>query len=225
MKRAFALAAVLCLSASMASADYFGPPGWENNPFFTHQSWNFPTSLPLGVPYGPDAGYVNPNGMPLATRVAGSWLNDLGAGRQGGWSFGGGTSSVLASIYVPNAANQALKKELWFQATVKTNTPQDLRLAIAVYDNNGNPFTLATSLDVDPFAVDGDGTWAHVTGRYWIRPQPAWETVVLTGSLGPNEYLIVDQVDIDTQCVPEPSALAMLLGVGVLGWFSWRRRT
>jgi hypothetical protein len=224
MKCALALCVVLCLSVSMASADYFNPPGWDNNPYFTHQGWGFAQGLPPYLPQVPSPGYVSP-GTPLATRMAGSWLNDLGMGRQGGWQFGGGTTGLLATIYCPNVADPKLQKELWFQATVKTNDISNLGLGIDVYDDAGSAFSL-TNLTVQPFATDptGGGTWAYVTGMYAMVPQPVWETVLLTGSLGPNQYLIIDQIDVDTRCVPEPSTIVMLLGVGVLGWIGWRRR-
>ncbi|MCX7426618.1 MAG: PEP-CTERM sorting domain-containing protein, partial [Planctomycetia bacterium] len=225
MKCVFSLLVVLCLSAGMASADYYGPPGWDSNPYFTHQSWSLSRGLPLGAANGADPGYINPAGMPLATRLAGTWLNDLGMGRQGGWSFAAGTTGLLASISVPNIPDPDLRKELWFQATIKTNDIGDLGLGIDVYDDQGNPFSLSpANLVIDPFAVDGGATWAHVTGLYSIAPQPIWESVVLTGALGPNEYLIIDQIDVDTRCVPEPSTVAMLLGGGLLAVLRWRRR-
>jgi hypothetical protein len=224
MKCVFSLLVVLCLSAGMASADYFGPPGWDDDPYFTHQSWSLTSGSRNGAFKPADPGYVNP-GEPVATRLVGSWLDDLGMGRQGGWSFGAGTSGLLATLYVPNIPNPDLRKELWFQATIKTNDIDDVGLGIDVYDDEDDLFSLI-SLDITVIPGDpGDGgTWARVTGLYSIAPQPIWESVVLTGTLGPNEYLIIDQIDVDTRCVPEPSTVAMLLGGGLLAVLCWRRR-
>ena len=37
-------------------------------------------------------------------------------------------------------------------------------------------------------------------------------------------YIFIDEVDVDTRCVPEPSTLPMLLAAGLLGFVVYRRR-
>lgn len=227
MKRFIAVAALLCLSGSVAVADYIDPPSWENDLYFTHQSWSFNNSFPMGVPQVADAGYVNP-GIPLGTRMSGTWLNDLGMGHQGGWQFVGGTPGLLGNFFIPNVPNPDLLKQIWMQATIKTNIddPQALMFGFNVFDDQGNPFTPVT-YDWEVLGVDptNGGTWARVTGVMEIFPQPAWETIVVSNALGPNQYLIVDQFDVDTHCiVPEPASFTLLLGVGALGLIGYLRR-
>lgn len=227
MKRSIAVAALLCLLGSVAFADYVDPPGWENDPYFTHQSWSFGRSFPAGVPQVADAGYVSP-GVPLGTRMAGTWLNDLGMGHEGGWQFTGGVAGLLGNFYIPNVPNPDLLKQIWMQATIKTNVvdPAALMLGFAVFDDQGVPFT-PVAYDWDLLGVDptDGGTWARVTGVMGTSPQPAWETVVVSNALAPNQYLIVDQFDVDTHCiVPEPASFTLLLGVGLLGLIGYLRR-
>jgi len=66
--------------------------------------------------------------------------------------------------------------------------------------------------------------WAHVTYTFDVDPQPQFETLVLGAHLLAGEVIVLDQVDVETRCVPEPSTL-VLLALGSVGpLLVWRRR-
>ena len=230
--------ALLCLFVGPAWADHYNAPDWESNPYYTRQSWEFPD----GVSPAPAELDQNPFGTAIAYELNnhGVWQQDLGQeytlsnppvyvqDRTGGWMFEGLVDGVFASIDVPNDANQGLIKEIWFEATFKTNS-QDPDVSFAVNDNLGNPFDVGP-WNFEPFGVDinDGGIWARSWIYGSIDPQPLSETIIFSANLGAGEYILVDEIDVDTRCVPEPSTVMMLLGTVAIGLVGcsrrWRRR-
>ena len=121
------LVGILALSpAESIWGDYIDPPDWQDNPCYTHQSWEFNTGAnplapdstrhPVDNPYGEPMGEIFP--PPEAYTAA--WIEDIdanlpGSNRHGTWAFQAvvpeGTYDAV-QFTIPNAANPDLKKEL-----------------------------------------------------------------------------------------------------------------
>ncbi len=234
----------LCVCVCMATvwADYQNPPGWENDPYFTHQSWSFSTETAAGAPIPADAGFINASGAATLTLQGAQWVGDMGmifdpgtfdplGQRSGGWQINGPQQNVpWLSIYVPNIANSAMKKEVWFELTFRVSSMQ---LAGSIVDqvsfdcyadgimDSAHKFSYFDQVG-GVIGVDMQSQiWLRFEGKFAFAPQPGSEWLVLTGSLFDNQSVVLDQIDVDTHCIPEPAALG-LLAIGALGFL--RRR-
>jgi hypothetical protein len=233
----------LCLSAGPVWADYNNPPGWDKDPYFTHQSWSFSNPTAAGTPIGADAGYKNPSGAATMTFQGGQWVGDMGmvfdigsfdplGVRSGGWEISGPLQdSTMFSIQVPNIPNPAMKKEVWFEMTFRVN---DMQLAAGIVDqvsfdcyadgiqDSVHKFKYFDQIG-GAFGVDmQQQIWLRFEGKFAYMPQPGSELLMLKGTLGNGQSVVLDQIDVDTHCVPEPATLSLLV-VGALGWL--RRRS
>jgi hypothetical protein len=143
IKRIILSLTILCFCAGLAYGDYADPPGWDSNPYFTHQTWGFGTNANPTAP--DDGGAGNPYGTAMVTADTAStpgtvyWQDNLGwqlnpvdytpmVQRQGGWGIVGPTFvdppeigaedyQHFMDIYIPNSHNPDLKKELWAEIT------------------------------------------------------------------------------------------------------------
>lgn len=233
----------LCFCRGPVWADYLNPPGWDKDPYFTHQTWSFSNPTTPGVPIGANAGYVNASGTPTLTFQGGQWVGDMGmvfdpgtfeplGERSGGWQISGPqTDSPFFAIYIPNTADPVMEKEVWFEMTFRVS---DMQLAASIVDQvSFNCFADGIQDSAHKFSYyDQDGGYfgADMQGQIWLRfegkfgfhPQPGSELLALTGSLFNNQNVVLDQIDVDTHCIPEPATLG-LLGIGAIGWL--RRRS
>lgn len=215
LRGAAAFAVVVLVLAGSAAGDYVNPPGWDNDAYFTHQSWDFTGCI---SPLAPDGDLSNPygSGPPTATILNGVWVPGLddGSGRQGMWEFAYPLAAEDGAVFeIPNQANPNMTKEIWFQLTFKALTadPYDLlaRTVQDVRDNNGKAGTLVWD-DAAMLSAGVDGVWVRYTAVWELAPQPASETIHIGATLMPGETVWLDQVAIDTHCVPEPGMLTML---------------
>ena len=235
MKKTVLLVVGLCVCAGSVSADYNNPPGWENDDNFTHQSWSFADNSNPSTP--DDGGAGNPYGTASMTFSNATWEDDLGmvydpttfdplGERQGGWAISGPQDGTeWFNINIPNFEDQSKYKELWFELTFRVSS-QALALEIVnrvdlqVYADGivdeAHRFTeLGNTGGV--FGVDALGRiWLRFEGMFSFDPQPASELMIMTGSLNAGEGVLLDQIDIDTRCIPEPMSIC-LLGIGALG--------
>jgi hypothetical protein len=239
MKNAFLLVVGLCFCAGSVSADYANPPGWDDNPYFTHQSWSFGDNTNPSNP--DDGGAGNPYGTAsFNLGASGTWVDDLGmvydpsfnplGQRQGGWRVDGPSGirdevrEDWFTIDIPNIENPNLTKEVWIELTFMVT-------------NMGHAGTISDDVDLQVWAdgiIDDDykfdyhgadeaGIGGSAMGEIWVRsastfsffPQPGDELITLSGWLDDGFYVVLDQIDVDTRCTPEPATLS-LLGVGVL---------
>ena len=229
---------LLCMLAPAVWGDYSDPPDWGANPYYTHQSWEFHTDANPLAPDSTTHPVSNPNGTPegemleVTGQFTATWIDDVsaipgGTGRQGAWSF---EALVPDGVYnglkftIPNLESDSLKKQVWFQATLWTDNPRagdnDQEVYAKIFDDGDSEHPYV-SRDIE---LLGDG-WVHATYMFEIDPQPAFETLYLGAHLLQGERIVVDQVDVDTRCVPEPSSV-VLLGMGAVALlaYTWRKR-
>lgn len=243
MKRIMVIPLCLCVFVGSVWADYNNPPGWENDPYFTHQSWSFSNATVPGEPMGADAGFVNPSGTPTLTFQGAQWVGNMGmifdpgtfeflGERSGGWQISGPQDHVpWISIQVPNIADPGMEKEVWFEMTFRVN---NMQLAASIVDQVSFDCYANGIQDSDhkfryfdqiggAFGVDlQQQIWLRFEGKFAFTPQPGSELLILTGSLASGQSVVLDQMDVDTHCIPEPATLG-LLGIGAIGWL--RRRS
>jgi hypothetical protein len=182
------------LVAGPAMADDLFPPAWRGQPGSTWAEWDYLTPNPNPLP---DAGF-NPFGVP-ATRVYPGvgqvWWPELN-GRIGVWPLSGEIWVDIPNQQLPNPY-----KDIYIQLTWEAQAP------------GNRPFVLTTA----PQQVNGalvqeipvGGAWMHSIYTIRLEPNPAWEQILITGGVD------VDQVVIDTICVPEPASLGLLTLAGL----------
>ena len=191
ISRAIATLVLLSVLSSFARADDLFPPTWRGQPGTTFAQWEYLTPNPSPAP---DITF-NPWGI-AATRVypgvGQNWMSQFD-GRDGVWPLSG-----EIWVDVPNRPVTSPYKDIQVQLTWSAQAP-------------GNVPTVLTTL---PQTVPGTlvqttplgGSWMHSVYTMHLEPNPDWEQILITGGIN------VDELVIDTICIPEPSSL-MLLGL------------
>jgi hypothetical protein len=196
-----------CSVASVKADDIYPPPWQRGQPNTTYQAWDFGSAA---NPVVADTPYYNPNGTPTATIIGASAIwSAFYDNHVGVWTLGAGDS---IDFFIPNTpADPTRSKDIWTQITWQT-------------DNNGSPVVtvdgVASTLQ---FSVPvGNGGWLQNVYLTTLRGNPSQEDVIISGSL-PGTTFDLGQAVIDTECVPEPSSLA-LLALGAISLVSYASR-
>ncbi|MCL5103730.1 MAG: PEP-CTERM sorting domain-containing protein [Armatimonadetes bacterium] len=189
-------------SAGYAWSDDLHPPPWRGQPGTTFAAWEFLTPDPNALP---DQMY-NPNGVPamqIWTGIEQHWF-DQWEGRIGVWPLSGALEVLIPNYPPPNPY-----KDIWIQITWAPQVPD-----VTPFVKEKISGTLAQLVSQTPFP----GTpWVHSVYAIRLFPNPTHEIVRIDGGI------MVDELVIDTICIPEPSSLLALSG-SVLALVAWRRR-
>jgi hypothetical protein len=191
-----------CWVSSVRADDIYPPPWLRGSPNTTYQDWTFATSA---NPVTPDLGLYNPYGMPTGTIVSGVWHNFYD-NHVGVWTL---ASSASMDFHVPNTPYDPTRfKEVWTQITWQSG-------------NGGSPFVTVDGVAAQLIlsAPVGNGGWMQNVYESVLWPNPSWEDVIIRGNID------VGQVVIDTQCIPEPSSLALLAVGAVSLLYTSRKRS
>ena len=196
--------ALFVLSGTAAWADDYNPPPWYDptDDSMTFQGWEFGDLNNSNTPlpdfgnnvYGFQPAIVTPGGV----TGAGGWIDHLD-GRYGVWGLSG-------EIEVPifNDPTPRPEKIVWVQITWQEQEPGGVPWVEGV-PIPGSDTTPAVLVDTQP----ADGNWLYSTYEYRIFPNPDFEIVKISGDI------FIDELVIDTWCVPEPFSMATLALGGI----------
>jgi len=205
-----AVAIILCSTCVVNATIDYNPPSWIGEPGTTYQLWAFGDDT---NPSGPDD-YTNTNGV-ASLQVVGAppqaYWKDEDLGHYGVWRF---EDEMI--INIPNFPDPNPYKEVWLQMTFNADGATPEASAPDVFltptGGTGNWMTL---IDIVP---DDDNYW-NATFQGFMYPNPRGETI----SIRPrNCSIYIDDIVIDTICVPEPMTLS-LLSIGGLALLRKRK--
>ncbi|MBN2216176.1 MAG: PEP-CTERM sorting domain-containing protein [Pirellulales bacterium] len=215
---ALSLAFSMVLVTTSVLGDDLFPPDWRGLPNSTLQIWEFSNNANPAPPTIDQNTY----GDPVAT-IYGEfnypkkdtfWLAE-DFGHDGVWCVGGSIS-----LDIPN--DPVARPEKWIRLQIVHDggltTPEPQPWIDVVADNGSEliEFTHVQQLIQDEYYV-------HDTYDLLLEPNPTFETIWI---LPRYCQIYVDQIVVDTICVPEPSTVIALLvgGLCLVGRAVMRRR-
>ena len=210
---------VLFVGAVPANADDLNPPIWRGLPGSTSQEWDFLTGditpdAPMDyLPDGQEVPYDNPYGGALAWYYPGTgqhWWPELD-GRIGVLPLSGAIYLDIWNTPEPNPLKE-IRLQITWQQQVMGEAPVIL---FDHFEPGSEPFEGQV---VDEVTMPLEGDWQHTTFDLTIMPNPFFETIRIGGAID------VDQIVVDTICIPEPSSITLLL-CGLASLIVWRRRS
>jgi len=205
---AIAFMAILSVAVS-AGARVFPAPSWSGQDGTTFQQWSFSEG---SANPSPDVfpAPINPFGTPQLS-VYGSEWSDNRDGHQGVWTFSDFGSVVLVDI--PNNPVSKPVKEIWVEliweaASLSSFIPDQPIIGVWADDFEKQ---LMGEQQIG-------GNWRASLYKITIWPNPSAEQITINGDIH------LDQIVVDTICIPEPATM-LLLGLGVIFGLKPKKRS
>ena len=180
-------------------------PSWRGEARTTYQKWTFDDPSPI-VPFPNGAGDAIAE-ITVGQFGSGWWFNELELGQEttGYWDIGGIDGSIV--LDVDNFRDGEYKL---------------ISLQITYYEAIGGAPVVDMIPGATPYEeanwqeviVDSDqlGVWKVWQSTWMMMPNPAFEEIIIMGDPAGS---IIDQIIVDTICVPEPATLGLLIMGGV----------
>jgi hypothetical protein len=197
----------------VAQADDLFPPPWRGDPGSTFQHWTFDDD---DNPAEPEF-WDNPYGTATATMSGpmANWLGSDGFPREGLW----GDLDAM-DLWVPDHPEPLPYKDIWLQVTYMYVNLGVFQYRAPTVDIPGAEYLEGDDVFLEYNNPDFPelGEWRLQFSKWRIEPNPPEETIALTWPPFGGEWPrgVVDQVVVDTICIPEPAGLALLVLGGAL---------
>jgi hypothetical protein len=196
---AIALATMILSTTAFAAIGSFSAPSWRGNSNATFQQWSFNGTEPNRGPVAPDDGGLgNSFGTPALYVFGNSAQRSDGA-----WNL----VTDEMDIRIPNSQElQPLKEmqiELIWKAAQDSFLPPQPSVSVTPVYADQNLHIYPQVLLLGEEQADG---WTKTVFSVNITPNPIREWIYIKGGI------IVDQVSIDTRCIPEPVTFGLLIG-------------
>ena len=205
-KLALMTVALAMMVAAPALAEDIYPPDWRGDERSTYQRWEFNDDNPIPLPDE----VMNPFGMPqMVVTPYAPWMPEFGdpISRPGVWPLSG-----MIEVEVPNNQPDEYKlirvQVTWAEQQEGSGIEPIITVAIPVQGEVQEADRLTTCVGYP---------WQHTVVDFFVIPNPEWETISIFGEVN------VDEVVIDTICIPEPGTM-LLLAVGGVSALLRRRR-
>jgi len=200
---------VICLAVLLAAGSTgfanLVPP-WRGDEGSTYQPWDFSTDDRTPPPE--EENVYNPygNGPQLRVDTPYDWYEVIDSA-SGVWPLSG-----EIDVYIPNRQLPLDQKDIWIQLIWKRANldpdpflPDEPIVGVTPFD----------SMTMSREDLRGREGWTHSQFKIEIHPNPDAEWITIKGDI------LVDQLIIETRCIPEP-ATVVLFGIG--GLMTLRRR-
>ena len=185
--------AIIFLAANFVLAQDVEPPAWRTNglPGLTFQAWEF---LSDATPSPPNL-VSNEFGAPTGEIMLGAFTNNLpnpeaGGEPVSGWYFQYSDNGIV--LIIPNDPTDRPSKLIRVQIT-STKAPQGINIQTM-------PPEASVSNTYNQAWQHGGTPWYTYVSDYLVEPNPNEETIVINFP----EETIVEEVVVDTWCLPEP---------------------
>lgn len=211
MRRRVGVIVLVGVWASICLGNDICPPEWRNSKDddTTFQMWEFSNG---NNPADLEPGWFNQNDTPSADiynpEGIADWLPTY-SGANGVWGL---TQVTPLDLYIPNTGNN--EPESW----------KEIRLQVTYLDPYGDGYEIPVAVEPPYKSLTRvshqqlDNGYYHDTYDIVIEPNPSAETITLK----PIQCaLYVDEVVVDTRCIPEPATIGLL---GLAGLFLIRKR-
>ncbi|GEM_PF-522536 len=226
---------LIMLLAGMAHADLPGFsgdltwPDWYGAENTTLQAWNFDTPENPVAPNINENPYGDPLAMIMRPDCRTRWMPEY-KGHEGVWRLGGGGA---LSLFVPNTDNTGpdTSKDIWVQILWSSvSIGYEPFLWVQTADNPpAYAHEIHTTLFDEPnTGADVNGVQCHRPRNYYhslykiaLEPNPSEEWIFIAPSHC-SSPVYIDEIIVDTRCIPEPATTA-LLSIGGIGVFGIRR--
>jgi len=195
--RVLAIAFMVILGAAVsAGARVFPAPSWYGNDDTTFEQWSF--TQQGSFPQSPDLGFNNNYGTPQISAYSSQWSDSID-GKQGVWTFSGFGSGMLVDIPnnpVSQPTKQMQVELIWEAAGLSSYIPD--QPIIGVWADH------FTEQLVGEQSIGGN--WYASLYKITIWPNPSSEQITINGDIR------LDQIIVDTICIPEPATFGLLIG-------------
>lgn len=213
--RCLGVVLALCLAMSAAAAaDDLYPPDWRDSEGATFQHWTFSTDANPAAPEVVRNAYGDPIAVISVGEMGIGWVDvDIPSygSMTGVWDLG---SCGTIDLYIPNRPALGPYKDVWVQVTYLVDPFEEPLVDVPGAELIGEPESQVVE------ELPGFGQWVCAVSKWRIYPNPDNEVVqIVAGGFGS----VIDQIVVDTKCVPEPSAFVSLLA-GAVGMLISRRR-